>query len=125
MYKWEDKTKEELLKVIKREGFALQFVKNQDREICLEAVKQNGYVLKYVKKQDKEICIIAVKNNGYALQFVEGFYKELLELDSPYMEDYKEYFKDRIKEDIETNKDIETSEDIIIIDGIRYKKVEE
>ena len=40
---------EECLKVVKQNGYALAFVKEQTKEICLEAVKQNGYALRYVK----------------------------------------------------------------------------
>ena len=42
-----------------------------DEEYCLEAVKRNGYALKYVKEQTKEICIEAVKQNSDALQYVD------------------------------------------------------
>jgi hypothetical protein len=37
----------------------------------MESVKQNGLALQYVKEQDKEICMEAVKQNGLVLQFVE------------------------------------------------------
>ena len=37
---WNDK--KFCLEAVKRSGFALQFIKEQDREICLEAVKQIG-----------------------------------------------------------------------------------
>ena len=38
---------------------------------CMEAVKENGYALQYVKEQTKDICIEAVKQNGYALCYVK------------------------------------------------------
>ena len=59
------------LEAVKEDGWALQFVKEQTREICLEAVKQNGYALEYVKDQTKEICLEAVKQNGFALKYVK------------------------------------------------------
>lgn len=61
---------EEALEAVKKEGYDLQYVKDQTPEICLEAVKQDGYTLKYVKEQTPEICLEAVKQDGYALQYV-------------------------------------------------------
>ena len=63
-------TKEDSLEAVKRNGYSLQYVRDQDKDICLEAVKRNGYSLRYVRAQDKDICLEAVKKNGDALQFV-------------------------------------------------------
>ena len=41
-----------------------------DYKKCLEAVKRNGYALQYVKEQSKDICLEAVKQDGYALRYV-------------------------------------------------------
>ena len=60
------------LEAVKKNGFALQYVKNQTPDICLEAVKQNGLALRYVKEQTPEICLEAVKEDGEALQFVKN-----------------------------------------------------
>ena len=38
---------------------------------ALEAVKQDGYALQYVKDQTKDICLEAVKRNSNALQFID------------------------------------------------------
>ena len=38
---------------------------------CLEVVKQNGYALQYVKEQTPEICLEAVKEDVRALQYVK------------------------------------------------------
>ena len=42
-------------------------------EAAIEAVKKNGYALKYVKDQTDAICIEAVKRNGEALRYVIDF----------------------------------------------------
>ena len=42
-YRWE-----EALEVVKRNWYALQYVKEQTPEMCLEAVKENWYALEYV-----------------------------------------------------------------------------
>ncbi len=62
---------EEALKMVRKDGNDLRFVKEQTPEICLEAVKQNGMALRYVKEQTPEICLEAVKQNGYALECVK------------------------------------------------------
>lgn len=70
-----------------------KFEKRSKKEY-LKAVKQSGYALQYVKEQDKEICLEAVKQDGDALQYVKEYYKEILELKSVYMNAYIETFKE-------------------------------
>jgi hypothetical protein len=52
------------LKAVKKDGFALQFVKKQTPEICLTAIKKFGYALEYVISQTPEICMEAIKQVG-------------------------------------------------------------
>ena len=59
------------LEAVKRNGYALKFVKNQTPEICLQAVKQDGWALRFVKEQTPEICLEAVKQDGDALQCID------------------------------------------------------
>jgi hypothetical protein len=75
----------------------LQYVKDQTPEICLEAVKQDGHALQYVKDQTPEICLEAVKQDGHALQYVD-----------------KSIFSEKPND----------SEDIIEVDGVKYKKID-
>ena len=37
---------------------------------CLEAVKRNGHALQYVKEQSEAVCLEAVKADGDALRYV-------------------------------------------------------
>ena len=37
---------------------------------AMEAVKRNGFALRYVKDQTEAVCLEAVKRNGYSLQYV-------------------------------------------------------
>ena len=39
-------------------------------DAALAAVSRNGYALQYVKDQTAEIALAAVQNDGYALQYV-------------------------------------------------------
>ena len=52
---------------------ALRFVKNQTHEICLEAVKRDGLALQYVKEQTPEIIHYLKKCN---MQLYEFYKKE-------------------------------------------------
>ena len=38
--------------------------------MCLKAVERNGYALQYVKDQSEAVCLKAVEADGYALQYV-------------------------------------------------------
>ena len=59
------------LEAVKRNGYSLQYVKDQSEAVCLEAVKQDGYSLRYVKDQTEAVCLEAVKQDGYSLQYVK------------------------------------------------------
>ena len=65
---------------VQKDGYALQYVKNQNDEICKQAVKQNGYALQFVKNQTDEICKLAVQQNGAALRFVKEQTDEICRL---------------------------------------------
>ena len=58
------------LALVKKDGRALRYVRDQIPEICLAAVQQNGHALEYVRNQTPEICMAAVKQNGYVLRYV-------------------------------------------------------
>jgi hypothetical protein len=66
-----DQTPEICLEAVKQDGLALDYVKDQTPEICLEAVKQSGRALEFVKEQTPELCLEAVEQTGYAIQFVK------------------------------------------------------
>ena len=42
-----------------------------DEKFCLAFVKRNGYALQFVKNPTKEICIIAVKQKPNTIQYVD------------------------------------------------------
>ncbi len=66
-----EQTPELCLEAVKKDGRALEFVKEQTPELCLEAVKQTGYALEFVKEQTPELCLEAVKHFGFAIKFVK------------------------------------------------------
>ena len=56
------------LNTVKRDGDALQYVKDQTADVVLAAVTKNGYALRYVKDQTADVVLAAVTKNGYALR---------------------------------------------------------
>jgi hypothetical protein len=62
---------EEVLQIVKLNGFALGYVKHQTPELCLAAVKENGFALESVEHQTPELCLAAVEQDGYALHYVK------------------------------------------------------
>ena len=46
---------------VQKNGYRLEFVKDQTEEICLAAINQNYRSIKFVKRQTEAICIEAVK----------------------------------------------------------------
>ena len=64
---WNDP--EYCLVAVKRDGHALEWVREQTFEICLEAIKETGLALQYVKEQSPLIIHSLKKYNAsiYAL----------------------------------------------------------
>ena len=54
----------------------LRIKKNLSKIEAFEAVKRNGDALQYVKDQSEAICIEAVKQDSDALQYVDGKFFE-------------------------------------------------
>ena len=48
-----------------------------DQKYCLKAVERNGYALQYVKDQTPEVCLKAVETDGYALRYVARTFWDL------------------------------------------------
>jgi hypothetical protein len=72
-----EQTNEICMAAVQRNGSALEYVKEQTNELCLLAVQQDGWALQFVKNQTEEICLTAVQQNGYALGFVKEQTKEI------------------------------------------------
>ena len=52
-------------------GLDLQYIKEQNPELCLAAVRQNGRALYYVKEQNPELCMAVVRQDVSALEYVK------------------------------------------------------
>lgn len=55
---------------VKRSGYAIDYVKNQTKELCLAAVRQNGYAIRYIREQTPEICWEALKEEYFSLKYI-------------------------------------------------------
>ena len=64
-------TEENFLKILKIDGFAIQFIKDPTPEMQLEAVKRDGYAIEFIENPTVEVQLEAVKRDGYAIQFIE------------------------------------------------------
>ena len=63
---------ENLLKILKIDGWAIQFIEKPTLEMQLEAVKQNGYAIQYIKNPTPEMQLEAVKQNGRTIQYIKN-----------------------------------------------------
>ena len=76
--------KNNILKKIKKNGLALQYISNElknNKEIVLTAVKQDGLALQYASnelKKNKEVVLTAVNQNGMALQYTTNFDEKII-----------------------------------------------
>lgn len=84
--------------IIKDDGFALQYVKEQTDEICKLAVQQHGGVLVYVKEQTEGICKLAVQRHGYALIYVKKQTDEICKLAVHQNGEVLQYVKEQTNE---------------------------
>ena len=68
----ENKTEEQLIEIVTKDGMQLEFIQHQTEKICIAAVQENGFALQYVQQQTEKICVEAIKSYGcYALQYVQ------------------------------------------------------
>ena len=68
------------ISILSKDGYALQFVKEQTEEICKLAVQQDCNALEYVKEQTEELCKLSVQQNGNALEYVKEQTEEICKL---------------------------------------------
>ena len=55
---------------VKEHGLALQYVKEQTREIIIAAIKQNSSAIQFVKEQTPEICLETVKQDPNDIKYI-------------------------------------------------------
>ena len=63
---------ENLLKILKIDGWTIKYIKNPTLKMQLEAVKQNGYAIQFIESPPPEVQLEAVKRNGWAIQYIKN-----------------------------------------------------
>ncbi|ATZ81078.1 hypothetical protein BMW23_1033 [Bodo saltans virus] len=71
------KTKEISMIVVEICGKLLEYVEEQDEEICMLAIMQDPDALAYVKHQNKKLCKSAIDLNPFTIEFVKEQTEEL------------------------------------------------
>jgi hypothetical protein len=97
------------------EKLAYKVGKYKTHDEALAAVKQGGHALVYVKEQTEEICLAAVKESGCALQYVHTQTEAICLAAVKQDIDALQYVHPRFLE----------GDDIIVLNGVKYKKVSE
>jgi hypothetical protein len=57
---------------VKKNGHAIQHIKNPSESVQLAAVEQDGYAIQYIKNPSESVQLAAVKQNGYAIQLIKN-----------------------------------------------------
>ena len=65
----QDIAKEYYLRMVRRNPPSLQFIDDQDEDICLEAVKVNGEAIRFVKEPTEKVVKAAIENSIAALDY--------------------------------------------------------
>jgi hypothetical protein len=58
------------LAAVRKDGYALRYVREPTEAVCLAAVRKDGYALRYVREPTEAVCLAAVRKDGDALQYV-------------------------------------------------------
>ena len=70
------------LAAVKQYVYAIQWIENPSPAVQLAAVKQDGYVIQYIKDPSIEVQLAAAKKSGYAIKYIENPSHELITLPS-------------------------------------------
>ena len=64
---------------LKKNGYAIRFIKNPSEVVQLTAVKQDGYALQFITNPSEVVQLEAVKQDVCAIQFIENPSEAVLE----------------------------------------------
>ena len=60
------------LAAVSQEAYAIDYIKNPSEQVQLVAVKQEPFAIKYIKNPTKQVQLVAVKKDGYAIQYIKN-----------------------------------------------------
>ena len=76
----ENKTYDELIEIVKQDGYALEHIESQDETMCMYAVENNGYAIRYVKDKTERVCVAAIKQNSNAIRYIKNPTVDLIKI---------------------------------------------
>ena len=125
-------TIEEQLEAVKEDGDNIRYIQNPSEDVCLEAVREDGYSIQYIQNPSEkvkleavrkygcsircihnpseQVCFEAVNNDPCAIQYISQYYESVAQITDD--EDYLALKPDKL-------------EDIITLNGKKYKLIEE
>jgi len=59
------------LQKVKKDGYAIQFVKYQTYEMCVKAIEQYPYSYQFIHNMTEDLWRLAVKKDGKMLHMIE------------------------------------------------------
>jgi hypothetical protein len=62
---------ERCILAMRRNGLAIQFIKDPSEEMKLEAVRQDGWAIRFIKDPSERVQLEAVRQDGYAIRFIK------------------------------------------------------
>jgi len=60
------------LEAVRKNGYAIEYIKNPSEEMQLEAVRKNGYAIDYIKNPSEKVQLEAVRENGCAIKYIKN-----------------------------------------------------
>ena len=65
-------TEAEQLATVKKDGYAIKYIKNPSEQVQLAAVSQVGYAVSYIKNPSEKVQLAAVKQDSTAIRYIKN-----------------------------------------------------
>ena len=65
-------TEAEQLTTVKKDGYAIKYIKNPSEQVQLAAVSQAGYAASYIKNPSEQVQLAAVKQDALAIRYINS-----------------------------------------------------
>ena len=65
-------TEAEQLATVKKDGYAIKYIKNPSEQVQLAAVSQAGYAASYIKNPSEQVQLAAVKQDALAIRYINS-----------------------------------------------------
>ena len=65
-------TEAEQLATVKKDGYAIKYIKNPSEQVQLAAVSQAGYAVSYIKNPSEQVQLAAIKQDALAIRYINS-----------------------------------------------------